>query len=72
MPPGEEVMNGLTQLAKDIGMKALAEAIKAILRGITSDPEEQREVFNGGVERVREEIEAKAELAASKKRRGVT
>jgi len=63
---------GLTQLAKDIGIRALVEAIKAILRSITSDPEEQREVFNGAVERARESVEAAAELAASKRRRGVT
>ncbi len=62
----------LSPLVRDIGMKALVETIKAILKSITSDPEEQRIIFNESVERTREDVEAAAELAASKKRRGVT
>lgn len=65
-------MSTLTNLAREIGVKALVEAIKAILKSITSDPEEQRAIFNESIERAREGVEAAAELAASKRRRGVT
>lgn len=65
-------MSTLSSMARDIGVKALVEAIRAILRSITDDPEEQKKIFDESIERARERVDAAAELAASKRRRGVT
>lgn len=52
---------------REFGIKMIVAGIKAGLRSITTDPVEQRHIFNSSVERARSDLEAQVELDASKR-----